>query len=188
MDSTQTESVPPLMSSLAGLSSQDAAEQLAKYGLNDPTPGRRGAFAVELLSLFLNPLVIILLVASVVSVILGQKVDVGIIVLLVLLGITINFVQTYRSQRAMERLRQHASLTATVLQDSEWQELKRQLIVPGDIVRLSAGDLVPADAQLLESRDSTFSRRLSRASRCQPKKRRETTPPNTLPTLRTWCS
>jgi Mg2+-importing ATPase len=125
-------------------------------------PGGAGAFAVELLSLFLNPLVIILLVASVVSAILGQKVDVGIIVLLVLLGININFVQTYRSQRAMERLRQHASLTATVLQDSEWQELKRQLIVPGDIVRLSAGDLVPADAQLLESRDSTFSRRLSR--------------------------
>jgi P-type Mg2+ transporter len=153
MESTQIEIVTRLMPSLVGLSSQDAAKQLAKYGLNDPTPMRRGAFAVELLFLFLNPLVIILLVASVVSAILGQGVDAGIIVLLVLLGITINFVQTYRSQRAMERLRQHTSLTATVLRDGEWQELKRQLIVPGDIVRLSAGDLVPADAQLLESRD-----------------------------------
>jgi len=153
MESTLTESVHSPVSSLTGLSLQEAAELLKKYGPNDPTPSRRGAFAVELLSLFLNPLVIILLVASAVSAILGQKVDASIIVVLVLLGITINFVQTYRSQRAIERVRQHVSLTATVLRGGEWQELKRQLIVPGDIVRLSAGDLVPADAQLLESRD-----------------------------------
>lgn len=141
------------MSSLAGLSSQQASEALARVGPNDPTPKRRGAFAGELLSLFLNPLVVILLVASVISGILGQKVDAAIIIILILLGITINFIQTYRSQRAIEKLRHHVSLTATVLRDGEWQELKRQLIVPGDIVRLSAGDLVPADAQLLESRD-----------------------------------
>src|SRR6516225_2886242 len=153
MESTLTESVHSPVSSLTGLSLQEAAELLKKYGPNDPTPSRRGAFAVELLSLFLNPLVIILLVASAVSAILGQKVDASIIVVLVLLGIIINFVQTFRSQRAIERVRQHVSLTATVLRDGEWQELRRQLIVPGDVVRLSAGDLVPADAQLLESRD-----------------------------------
>jgi len=153
MESTQTESVHSPVLSLTGFSSQEAAERLAKYGPNDPAPTRRGAFAIELLSLFLNPLVIILLVASAVSAVLGQKIDAGIIVVLVLLGIIINFVQTFRSQRAIERVRQHVSLTATVLRDGEWQELRRQLIVPGDVVRLSAGDLVPADAQLLESRD-----------------------------------
>ena len=153
MESTQTESVHSPVLSPTGFSSQEAAERLAKYGPNDPAPTRRGAFAIELLSLFLNPLVIILLVASAVSAVLGQKIDAGIIVVLVLLGIIINFVQTFRSQRAIERVRQHVSLTATVLRDGEWQELRRQLIVPGDVVRLSAGDLVPADAQLLESRD-----------------------------------
>lgn len=152
MESTQTESVPPLMSSLAGLSSQQASEALARVGPNDPTPKRRGAFAGELLSLFLNPLVVILLVASVISGILGQKVDAAIIIILILLGITINFIQTYRSQRAIEKLRHHVSLTAAVLRDGEWQELKRQLVVPGDVIRLSAGDLIPADAQLLQSR------------------------------------
>lgn len=153
MELTQTESVHPKVSRLDGLSSQQAEEQLAKYGRNDPTPQRHRAFAFELFSLFFNPLVVILLVASVISAILGQKVDAAIIILLVFLGITINFVQTYRSQRAIEKLRQHVSLTATVLRDGEWREVDRQLIVPGDVIRLSAGDLVPADAQLLESRD-----------------------------------
>jgi P-type Mg2+ transporter len=136
-----------------GLSSPEAAERLAHYGPNDPTPVRRGAFIGELLLLFLNPLVIILLVASGASAILGQPVDAMIIFLMVLLGVTINFVQTYRSQRAIQRLREHVSLTATVLRDGTWQEVRRHEVVPGDLVRLSAGDLVPADGKLLEARD-----------------------------------
>jgi Mg2+-importing ATPase len=137
----------------SGITSKEAAEGLSRYGPNDPTPVRRGALAFELLILFLNPLVIILLIASIASAMLGQPVDAGIIVVVVLLGITINFVQTYRSQRAIERLREHVSLTATVLRDAQWQEVKRHDIVPGDLIRLSAGDLVPADGQLLEARD-----------------------------------
>ncbi len=114
---------------------------------------RRGALLQELLTLFVNPLVIILLIAGIVSGVLGQEVDAGIIIVVVLLGITINFVQTYRSQRAIERLREHVSLSATVLRDGTWQEIKRHEVVPDDLVRLSAGDLVPADARLLEARD-----------------------------------
>ncbi len=141
---------PPLPKGLTG---EEARDRLAKFGFNDPTPVRRGALAFELLTLFVNPLVIILLVASGASAFLGQPVDAGIIFLMVILGITINFVQTYRSQRAIERLRDYVSLTATVLRDGVWQEIKRHEIVIDDVVRLSAGDLVPADARLLESRD-----------------------------------
>jgi Mg2+-importing ATPase len=137
----------------AGLTAQEAEERLSRYGPNDPTPVRRGALALELLLLFLNPLVVILLVAAAISAILGQTVDAGIIFLMVLLGVTINFVQTYHSQRAIQRLREHVSLTATVLRDERWQEVKWHEVVPGDVVRLSAGDLVPADGQLLEARD-----------------------------------
>ena len=72
---------------------------------------RRGALIQELLILFVNPLVIILLVAGIASGMLGQRVDAGIIIVMVLLGVSINFVQTYRSQRAIERLREHVSLT-----------------------------------------------------------------------------
>jgi len=84
---------------------------------------------------------------------LGQRVDAGIIIFMVLLGIAINFTQTYRSQQAIERLREHVSLSATVLRDGKWQEIKRHEVVPDDLVRLSAGDLIPADARLLEARD-----------------------------------
>ena len=139
--------------SLAGLSSEQAKERLAEFGPNDPTPVRHGALALELLTLFLNPLVVILLVASLISAFLGQPVDAAIIFVVVLLGATINFIQTYRSQKAIERLREYVSLTATVLRDGVWQEVKRHEVVVGDLVRLSAGDLVPADAKLLESRD-----------------------------------
>jgi P-type Mg2+ transporter len=138
---------------LRGLSSREAERRLLQYGPNDPTPAKRGAAVVELLVLFFNPLVIILLVASLVSFILGDAADAAIILVIVLLSISINFSQTYQSRRAVEKLREHVTPTATVLRDVEWREIKRQEIVPGDIFRLSAGDLVPADARLLESRD-----------------------------------
>ena len=108
--------------SLVGLTTQEAQERLSKYGPNDPAPVRRGALIQELLLLFVNPLVVILLIAAIASGILGQRVDAGIIIFMVLLGIAINFAQTYRSQKAIERLREHVSLSATVLRDGKWQE------------------------------------------------------------------
>ena len=138
---------------LTGLTAREAEERLSQFGPNEPTPASHGALLRELVVLFVNPLVIILLFASLASAILGQKVDAGIIFVLVVLGVSINFGQTYRSQRAIEKLREHVCLTATVLRDGTWQEVKRPEVVPGDLVRLSAGDLVPADGQLLEARD-----------------------------------
>jgi Mg2+-importing ATPase len=143
----------PAQGAAIGLTSREANERLDKFGPNDPAPVRRGALIQELLSLFLNPLVVLLLIAGVVSGLLGQKADAGIIIALVLLGVSINFAQTYRSQKAIERLREHVSLSATVLRDGTWQEIKRHEVVPDDLIRLSAGDLIPADARLLEARD-----------------------------------
>jgi len=100
---------------MAGLTTQEAEERLSRFGLNDPASTRRGALAFELLHLFLNPLVIILLVASVISAFLGEKIEAELIFVIVLFSVTIDFVQTYRSQRAIERLQEHVSLTATAL-------------------------------------------------------------------------
>jgi Mg2+-importing ATPase len=105
------------------------------------------------LHLFANPLVIILLVASAIAGTLGQPVDAVIIVTMVVLGVAINFWQSYRSQQAADRLRASVSPTATVFRDGAWQETPLRNVVPGDVFRLSAGDLVPADARLVESRD-----------------------------------
>jgi Mg2+-importing ATPase len=137
----------------AGLTSQEARERFLQYGPNDPAPAKGRSGIVELLLLFLNPLVIILLIAAALAGFLGQLVDAVIIIVMVLVGIAINFFQTYRSQLAIERLRSQVAPTATVLRDGHWQEIPRRNVVPGDIIRLSAGDLVPADSRLLVSRD-----------------------------------
>ena len=136
-----------------GLSGAEAARRLAEYGPNEPAPVRRLSAVVQLLQLFANPLVIILLVASAISGVLGQAADALIIVTMVVLGVAINFWQSYRSQQAADRLRASVSPTATVLRDGAWQETPLRNVVPGDVFRLSAGDLVPADARLVESRD-----------------------------------
>ncbi len=136
-----------------GLTGAEAAHRLAVYGPNEPAPVRRLSVVVQLLQLFANPLVIILLVASAISGVLRQRVDALIIVTMVVLGVVINFWQSYRSQQAAERLRSSVTPTATVLRDGTWVETPMRNVVPGDVFRLAAGDLVPADAQLLESRD-----------------------------------
>jgi Mg2+-importing ATPase len=145
-------SVLPLSPNL-GLTQREAEARLRQVGPNDPSPRQRGALLTELLVLFLNPLVIILLVAVVISIVVGQVTDAAIIFVIAMLSVVINFIQTYRSERSVRRLREHVSLTASVLRDGNWQELRRETVVPGDLVRLSAGDLVPADGFLLESRD-----------------------------------
>lgn len=91
--------------------------------------------------------------AAVTSAFLGQVVDAGIIATVVLLSAVVDLVQTHRSQHAVEQLSERVAPTATVLRDREWREIRRRDVVPGDILRLSAGDLVPADPRLLIARD-----------------------------------
>ena len=79
--------------------------------------------------------------------------DAIIIAAMVVMSVVLNFIQAYRSEKAVQRLRDQVAPTATVKRDGKWIELPRRQIVPGDVVRLSAGDLVPADARLLRSQD-----------------------------------
>ena len=140
-------------SEIRGLSGGEARARLARFGPNELTSARRLTGLRQLLSFFSNPLVIILLIASVISAFVGEPVDAAIIALVVLLSVALNFIQTSRSQRAAERLRAQVAPTARALRDGRWTEVPRREIVPGDVIQLSAGDLVPADALLLEARD-----------------------------------
>ena len=142
-----------LRASPKGLAAEDARQRLADVGPNEPARPRRGAVLRELLYFLANPLVVILLIASLVSAVLGEPVNASIIALMVILSVLLNFVQTYRSQRAAERLREEVAPTASVLRDGQWIELPRRDLVPGDVIRLAAGDRVPADARLIETRD-----------------------------------
>ncbi len=140
-----------LGSSESGLSTQEARLRLEKFGPNEPTIVHRTASIRQLLVFFANPLVIILLIASLVSAFLGEVINASIIIAMVLLSVALNFFQTFRSQRAVEQLRAGVALTSSVLRDGAWVELPRHELVPGDIIRLAAGDLVPADARLVQT-------------------------------------
>jgi len=136
-----------------GLSDAEARSRLLKFGPNEPVSPRRSSGLIQILLLFVNPLAIILLVASAISAALGEILNASIIVLMVLLSAALNFIQTYRSQRAVERIRKEVAPTASVLRDGSWLDIPRRELVPGDVIRLTSGDLVPADAILFQSRD-----------------------------------
>jgi len=140
-------------SSSTGLSAEEAAARLKRVGPNEPAPPRPFAALRELGGFLLNPLVLILLVASAVSAAFGQVVSSVIIACMVLLSIVLNFSQSYQSQLAAQRLRDRVGQRATVLRDGRALEIPAREVVPGDVVRLSAGDLVPGDGRLLSSRD-----------------------------------
>jgi len=138
---------------ITGLTPREAEARLQQFGANEPAATQQRSFLSDLLHQFTNPLVLILLIAAIASAFLGDKVDAGIIGTIVLLSTAMDLTQTYRSKRAVERLRDQLAPTATVLRGGEWKEIQRRGVVPGDIVRLSAGDLVPADARLQIARD-----------------------------------
>jgi Mg2+-importing ATPase len=142
-----------LQSSEQGLTDEEARKRLDTYGPNDTTGIKRSSGLVQFLRLFLNPLVMILLIASIVSLTLGDRVNASIVITIVLLSNILNFVQTYQSQNAVEKLRAGVAPTATVLRDGTWIEIPRRNLVPGDMIRLTAGDLVPADARLVQATD-----------------------------------
>src|SRR6185503_14156238 len=104
-----------------------------------------------LIEQFKNVLIIILLIATAVSALLGEGVDAIAIAVIVLFAVGLGFIQEYRAERAIEALRQMAAPTATVIRDGEENEVAAREVVPGDITLLRAGDKVPADARLVEA-------------------------------------
>ena len=142
-----------LGSSEDGLSAEEARLRLVQFGLNRPEAIRAVSPLKEFLRFGANPLVIILLVAAMVSAAAGEHVDAVIIAVIVLLSIIVNFVQAARSEQAVTRLRETVATTATARRDGTWTEVPRYDVVPGDLVRLAAGDLIPGDARIIASRD-----------------------------------
>jgi Mg2+-importing ATPase len=131
---------------LTGLTNREAEALLHSHGYNECLSAPRSSRLVGFLRLLLDPLVAVLFLAAAVSGFLGQKIDATIITTIVLLGVTINFVQSQRSAIAIESLRARVQPTTTVLREGEWVPVPHRLLVPGDIIRLAAGDLVPADS------------------------------------------
>ena len=118
-----------------------------------PPPTSAGRPYLQFLARFANPLIIILLLASALSAATGDVASFVIIAAIVLLSISLDFVQEMRAQDAVAALRRSVAVQVTVRRDGGRVSLPIDQLVPGDIVELIAGDLVPADSRLLESRD-----------------------------------
>ncbi len=142
-----------LAATRAGLASTEVQSRLATYGPNDAATVRRSPLWLQFLARFSNPLVIILLVASALSAATGDVASFVVVVTIVTSSMTLDFVQEVRAQNAVEALRRSVAVQATVLRDGTSRSVPIDQLVPGDIVQLIAGDLVPADSRLLESRD-----------------------------------
>jgi Mg2+-importing ATPase len=137
----------------AGLSQREAAVRFAKYGPNILRTERERSLIVQYLSHFKNPLVMVLLAASTLSALTGEITGFMIIWAIVLMSVTLDFAQEYRAGRAAEQLKKSVAVRATVLRDGTPKEIPIAQVVPGDVVMLSAGDLMPGDCRLLEAKD-----------------------------------
>ena len=136
-----------------GLTRAEAALRLKQYGPNRLKPALQRAVLLQFFAQFGNPLVLILLVASAISAVSGDVTGALIIGVIVVMSVTLDFVQAYRAGQAAEKLALQVAVTATVLRDGQPGEWPVTELVPGDLVLLSAGDLVPADARLLQAND-----------------------------------
>ena len=142
-----------LRSGPAGLAGAEAAARLAVYGPNDAAAVRRQPRWLSFVARLRNPLVLVLLVASLLSALAGDVTSFVIVVVIVLLSMILDFVQETRAQDAITALRRSVAVQATVRRDGGTVSLPVDRLVPGDVIELIAGDLVPADARLLQSRD-----------------------------------
>jgi Ca2+-transporting ATPase len=151
-----TYAIPHLLSALrtnseTGLSTAEARSRLTEYGVNELKSVERASPWVLLLAQFKNVLIIILLIAAVLSAVLGHGLESGAIAVIVLFAALLGFLQEYRAEKAIDALRKMAAPTATVLRDGEEMEIAARELVPGDVVILSTGDRIPADGRLIES-------------------------------------
>jgi P-type Mg2+ transporter len=137
----------------SGLSSTEAAARLVRFGPNKVHPARKSGVVWQYLSRFRNPLVIVLLVASAVLAITGDLTGFSIISAIVLISVTLDFIQEHRAGEAAERLRRSVAVRVRVLRDGKPSEIAIEGLVPGDAVLLAAGDLVPGDGRILDAKD-----------------------------------
>ena len=134
-----------------GLSQKEASERLGTYGYNELEKEERISPLTIFFNQFKNILILILMIAIVLSALVGEVVDAAIIAIIVLFCALLGFVQEYRAERALEALKKMLTPTITVLRGGREEEIPSRELVPGDLLLLEAGDKIPADARLMET-------------------------------------
>ena len=136
-----------------GLSDDEAKRRIIKYGYNEIasekplSPFRRIWLNIK------NPLVVLLTTLGVISFLTGDLRSAVVVFMMVFLGIVLRYIQEKRADKASEKLKAMVSTHATVFRDGKEMEIPLKILVPGDIIRLGSGDMVPADVRILTAKD-----------------------------------
>ncbi len=138
-----------LGASTDGLASNEAQGRLEKYGYNE-IPEKKEKPLLKFLSYFWGPIPIMIMVAAVLSAALGYWPDLGVILALLVMNAVVGFREEYQAGNAIAALKEKLALKARVKRDRRWTPVTARELVPGDIIRIRIGDIVPADARLLE--------------------------------------
>ena len=142
-----------LESGVDGLSPAEAALRLEKYGPNEIAQEKKKNVLVRLLDNVKNPLVILLTVLAAVSFATGDMRATIVIMVMVVLGVVLRFYQEMRADDAAAELKAMVAIKSTVVRDGQEMEVPLHNLVPGDVVRLAAGDMVPGDVRVLSAKD-----------------------------------
>jgi len=148
-----TELLNKLQVKVSGLTSAEANQRLKDYGPNRLKPQKRSDAFTLLLSQFKSPIILILLLATVLSIFLHNLVDASIILTIVIISGLLGFWQEFSASNAVAKLLAIVQIKATALRNGKELEIHIEEIVPGDIVILNAGDIVPGDCLILEEKD-----------------------------------
>ena len=140
-------------SHLDGLSESEIRERLLHYGKNSFRDAPPPHLFLQFIKRFHNPLVLLLLFAGIISAATGEVVSAIIIATMVILSVLLDFIQEDRAEQTAEHLKQSVALRATVRRDDKLQDIDAHDIVPGDIVALRPGQMIPADGRVLTAHD-----------------------------------
>ena len=142
-----------LNSSHDGLSSPEVSERLKKYGYNDPVKRDKHHPITQFLLKFTNPLILVLLAIGVFTLFYAEHFSAFFIFAMILISVCIEFYQEYRSGKEIEKLIDMVSVKINVVRNGRISEINIHELVPGDIIDVSAGDIIPADCRILNSKD-----------------------------------
>lgn len=135
----------------SGIDSTTATQRLSEYGENKIAEKKKKTLLQKLLNQFTDFMILILIAAAIISGILGDMTDAIIILAIVIINAAVGFIQEYRAEKAMEALKKMAASQARVLRDEKTSEIPASELVPGDVVKLESGDIIPADVRFFET-------------------------------------
>ena len=150
---SETELFSKFHSRPEGHNSSEVRVMTEKYGANEIKASDEKNAVILLLSKFTNPLVIMLLIVAIFAILFGQKASAGIIIVMAFMGAILSFIQEHQASQNAKKLQEMVKITAEIFRDGKITEVPLREIVPGDIINLSAGKMIPADLKIIESTD-----------------------------------